>query len=52
MFNPPKQRVVDFYADPDFAGLRGIENPQDPICARIRTGFVATSDNCPLLWVP
>ena len=43
--------VVDCYADADFAGLWGHEDPQDPICARSRTGFVVTFANCPLLWV-
>ena len=43
--------MVDFYADADFSGLWGHEDPQDPICARSRTGFVVTFANCPLLWV-
>ena len=34
VFNPSKQLVVDCYADADFAGLWGHEDPQDPICAR------------------
>ena len=34
---------MDFYADADFAGLWGHEDPQDPICARSRTGFVVTT---------
>ena len=29
----------------------GYENPQYPICARSRTGFVANFSNFPLLWV-
>ena len=40
VFNPSKKLVMDFYADADFAGLWGHENPQDPICARSRTLFV------------
>ena len=51
VFNPSKKLVVDCYADANFAGLWGHENPQDPICARSRTGFVVTFSNCPLLWV-
>ena len=51
MFNPPKKLVVDCYADEDFAGLWGHEDPQDPICARIRTGFVVTFANCHILWM-
>ena len=51
VFNPSKKLVVDCYADADFAGLWGHEDPQDPICARSRTGFVVTFANFPLLWV-
>ena len=51
VFNPSKKLVVDCYADADFAGLWGHEDPQDPIFARSRTGFVVTFSNCPLLWV-
>ena len=43
--------VVDFYADADFAGLWGHEDPQDPVCSVSRTGFVVTFENFPLLWV-
>ena len=51
VFNPSKKLVVDCYADADSAGLRGHEDPQDPICAISRTGFVVNFANCPLLWV-
>ena len=51
VFNPSKKLVVDFYADADYGGLWGHENPQDPIFARSRTGFVVTFANFPLLWV-
>ena len=47
-FNPPKKLVVDCYADADFAGLWGHEDPQDPICDRSRTVFVVTFAKCPL----
>ena len=43
--------MVYCYADAYFAGLWGHENPQDPICARSRTGFVVKFSNCALLWV-
>ena len=49
LFNPSKKLVVDCYADADFAGMWGHENSQDPICARIRTGFVVTFTYCTLL---
>ena len=51
VFNPSNKLVVDFYAGADFAGLWGHTNPQKPICARSRTGFVVTFSNFPLLWV-
>ena len=51
VFNPSKKLTVNFYADADFAGLWGHENTQDPICAKSRTGFAVTFDNCPLLLV-
>ena len=50
-FNPYKKLVVDCYAYANFAGLWGHEDPQDPICARSRTGFVVTFSNFTLLWV-
>ena len=49
VFNASKKLVVDFYAGADFSGLWVHENPQDPIFARSRTGFVVTFANCPLL---
>ena len=51
VFNPSKKLVVDCYADANFAGLWGHEEPQDPICARSTTGFVVTFSNFPLFWV-
>ena len=51
VFNPSKKLVVGCYADANFTGMWGYENPQDPIFARSRTGFVVTFSNCPLLWV-
>ena len=51
VFNLSKTLVVDFYADADFTGLWGHEDPQDPIRARSIIGFVVTFANFPLLWV-
>ena len=51
VFNPSTKVVVDCYADADFTGLWGHEDPQDPICARSRAVFVVNFSNCPLLWV-
>ena len=49
VFNPSNKLVVDSYSDADFSGLWVHVDPQDPICARIRTGFVVTFANCYLL---
>ena len=51
VFTTSNKLVVGCYADADFLGLWGHENPQDPICARSRTGFLVTFINYPLLWV-
>ena len=51
VFNPSKKLAVGFYANVDFDGLWRHENPQDPIFARNRTGFVVTFSNFSLLWV-
>ena len=51
VFNLSKKLVVDCYADADFAGLWGHENPQDPICAGSRTGLEVKCSNCPILWM-
>ena len=51
IFRPSKNMMVDCYADADFAGLWGAEDPHDPVCVKSRTGYVVTIANCPLLWV-
>jgi hypothetical protein len=48
---PSKELQVDCYVDADFAGLWNIENDQDPVCVKSRTGFIIMFMNCPLLWV-
>ena len=37
--------------DADFAGLFGVEDVQDPVCVKSRTGYVLTIADCPLMWV-
>ena len=51
VFNPSKKLVLDCYDNAEFAGLWENENPQDPICASSRNGFMETFPNCPLLWL-
>ena len=51
ILNPRDDYGIDCYPDADFAGLWGHEHPQDPHCARSRTGYVITLAGCPILWV-
>ena len=41
--------VVDCYVYAYFMWLQGYEPPQDAICSNIRTGFVVTFTNLPIL---
>ena len=51
LLKPTKSLAIDCYVDADFAGLWGIENDQDPLCVKSRTGFLITFMGCPLQWV-
>ena len=51
LFNPSKKLVVDSYADADFVGLWGYENPQYPIFDTSINIFVVTFAHFHLLWV-
>jgi hypothetical protein len=42
---------VNCYVDADFAGLFGIEEHDDPLCARSRTGYTILLGKCPVAWV-
>ena len=50
-FKPTPELRLDCYVDADFAGLWNVENIQDPVCVKSRTGFVLTLGGCPVLWV-
>ena len=50
ILDPSDDLSLDCYPDADFAGLWGHEHPQDPHCARSRTGFVITLAGCPVVW--
>ena len=50
ILDPSDNLCLDCYPDADFAGLWGREDPQDPHCARSRTGYVITLAGCPVLW--
>ena len=47
---PSKDLSVDCYCDADFAGQWGVEDDQDPVSVKSRTGFVILLANCPLMW--
>jgi hypothetical protein len=49
-FKPTTNLKLDCYCDADFAGLYNIENHDDPVCVKSRTGFCLTLGDCPLLW--
>jgi hypothetical protein len=51
ILDPSDDLTIDCYPDADFAGLWGHEHPQDPHCARSRTGYVITLAGCPVMWV-
>jgi hypothetical protein len=51
ILKPTGQMKVDCYVDADFAGLWGSEDPDDPIVAKSRTGYLVLYAGCPLLWV-
>jgi hypothetical protein len=51
VFTPDEEMKLDCYVDADFAGLWNVEDKQDPVCVKSRTGFCLTLGNCPLIWV-
>ena len=50
-FKPDEQLKLDCYVDADFAGLYNVEDVQDPVCVKSRTGYCLTLGSCPLIWV-
>ena len=51
ILKPSKQLKVDCFVDADFAGQWNVENPEDPLCVKSRTGYVLLVGNCPVHWV-
>ena len=47
---PTGDLQVDCYVDADFAGLWNVEDDQNPLCVKSRSGYLITFMNCPLLW--
>jgi hypothetical protein len=50
-FKPTAELKLDCYCDADFAGLYNVEDHQDPVCVKSRTGYCLTLGDCPVLWV-
>jgi hypothetical protein len=50
VIRPSNSNVLDAYSDADFAGLYGVEDPEDPTSCRSRTGFLVTLGSNPLVW--
>jgi hypothetical protein len=51
MFISPQDSLrVDCYVDVDFAGLFTVEDKQDPVSVKSRTGYVILFKGAPLLW--
>lgn len=50
VFKPSAELTLDCYVDADFAGLWKVENDQDPVCVKSRTGYVLMLGGCPLTW--
>jgi len=49
-FKPTDDWKVDCYVDADFCGLWGVEDADDPIVSKSRTGFIIMLAGCPLMW--
>ena len=50
LFGSASMLNLEAYADADFAGLWGVEEPSDPTCVKSRTGYVIRLGGCPLVW--
>ena len=47
-FSTDVEMRLNMYADADFSGLYGIENEQDQVCVKSRTGYVLFLGGCPI----
>ena len=50
ILKPNDDLNLELYADSDFAGLWNIENPNDAISVRSRTGYIITLSGLPVSW--
>ena len=51
ILKPGAEKRVDCYVDADFGGLFSVEDKQDPVSVKSRTGYVITYHGAPLMWV-
>ena len=49
ILKPGKDHRVDCYVDADFGGLFSVEDKQDPVSVKSRTGYVITYRGAPLM---
>ena len=50
VIHPNSKLGLKLYADADFAGLFAVEDKEDPICVKSRTGWVLTLGGVPVTW--
>jgi hypothetical protein len=50
ILKPGSDQRVDCYVDADFGGLFSVEDKQDPVSVKSRTGYVITYRGAPLMW--
>ena len=50
IMNPSENLILEFYADADFAGLWNVEDSNDPLSVKSRTGFIITLGGTPVTW--
>ena len=46
VYKRPETLSLDCFVDADFAGLYGRENPENPTCAKSRTGYIISIGGC------
>ena len=51
IMKPSGDLTVDCYVDADFAGNWSVEDKQDPVSVKSRSGYVLMISDCPLHWV-
>lgn len=50
ILKPGKELRVDCYVDADFGGLFSVEDTQDPVSVKSRTGYVISYRGAPFMW--